>query len=150
MPYPGSYVSAYQQQPPPWGYQWGPPPQQWGGGQDMNNNLISFIIPLLTTLPGLRTGQNTAATLKANLQALPVPPALLPAQVVMGTDYNKLLDYANGIKTAVSGAFDNDNNTYNILRQGILLQVITQMASGGNNQNTALFLVLALAFGGGF
>lgn len=149
----GSYESAYPQPayPPPG---WYPPPMQgYGGGGFDNGQMISLLVSMIVTLPGLRAGATTATALSTALAAIVPPPALLGGNPTI-VDYNALLDYTNKIRTAVVNTLNNDGITFDKVRQGQLFQAlfstIGQGGGGFGGNNSMMVLMMALVLGGGF
>lgn len=134
---PPPYQQPYQQPYPP------PPPQSGG-----DSGLLGLLLPIITTLPAVKNGQAVADQLKTQLAALPEPPQIVGQPTA--TDYNKLLSYATSVKNAVAQTVGNDSTVFAAIRQGILLQTLTGLFSGGGGQNQSLLVILLLAFGGGF
>jgi hypothetical protein len=159
-PQAGTYQSPYQLAPlygppqnlapqvPP-GYYYPPPAPM---GAPMDNSFITALIPLLLTLPGLRTGQVNAQALQTALAAI-TPPAALQGGPPSQLDFNALLDYTKKIKDTLVNTLGNDTTVFSSLRQGALMQAMFGMmggGGGGGGNNAMLFFVLAFSLGGGF
>lgn len=130
------------------GYGWSPPQQQQ---PDMNGQLLSIIIPMLTTMPALRASKTTTQSIISTLTEL-TPPAPIVGQPTQ-TDYNNLLTYANSIKSSVLQAVNNDQSVFSAISTSMLFSIVLPSLSnpysmGGTN--TMMMLVLFMAFGGIF
>lgn len=171
MPYPdpGSYESAYARRPPPGYYYpqqpyyqqppppppyYGPPPvsyyppPQQQPAANLGGNLLQILLPIITTLPAVKNGQQVAANLQTQLAGL-TDPNQIGAQPT-AADYNALLQYSKSVKNAVQQSVGNDANVFAALRQGILFSALSGGLGGQGGQDSTLLIVLLLAFGGGF
>lgn len=165
-PDPGSYESAYARRfgppqyygqppyygPPPVPY-YGPPPVPYYGppqqpAAGLGNGLLQTLLPIITTLPAVKNGQQIADNLQKQLAALTDPNQVTANPTP--ADFNALLNYSKSVKNAVQQAVGNDTNVFAALRQGILFSALSGGLGAQAGQDTTLLIVLLLAFGGGF
>ena len=171
MPYPdpGTYESAYFRRPAP-GYYYPPPPPYYGQAAqlppgyapppvpyyppprqpaaNLGGNLLQILLPIITTLPAVKNGQQVAANLQSQLAGLTDPNQI--GAPPTAADYNALLQYAKSVKNAVQQSVGNDSSVFAALRQAILFTALSGGLGGQGGQDTTLLIVLLLAFGGGF
>lgn len=145
----------YQQQgpppgPPPWWYQQQAPPAylQLQPQQNMNQNMLATLLPIITTLPVIKNGALVAQTLQNQLLALQPPATLALGQTVTAANYNDLLNYSVSVKNAITQSVGNDSTVFAALKQQLLFGLLASNGSGGSQDQSSLFLVLALS--GGF
>lgn len=154
QPAPYGYPAPYPPVPPAYPYPYGAPPapypQAYQQQPDLNQGLLGLILPLVTTLPGLKNGQAVAQNLKNQLAALQPPPLLpVPGMNVTPQQYNDLVNYCLSVKNATEQAVGNDASTFGQIKQGLLLQAFAGLGTGGGGgQNSILFLIILIAFGG--
>lgn len=168
-PDPGSYESAYARRQPPQGYYfgppqyygqpapfygpppvpyYGPPPYAQQPATGLGNNLLQTLLPIITTLPAVKNGQQIADNLQKQLAALTDPNQVTANPTP--ADFNALLNYSKSVKNAVTQAVGNDAGVFSALRQGILFSALSGGLGAQAGQDTTLLIVLLLAFGGGF
>ena len=150
-PYYGYGQPQYYQPPPPPGYY--PPPVPYYGPQvapagNLGGNLLQILLPIITTLPAVKNGQQIAANLQTQLAALtdPNPVTANPTPA----DFNALLQYSKSVKNALQQSVGNDSSVFAAIRQGILFSALSGGLGGQGGQDSTLLIVLLLAFGGGF
>ena len=119
-------------------------------GQDLGCQLLGVVVPLLTTLPALRTERaNTAAIVNALATLRPLQINSPPSQ----QDFITMQNYANTLRNNLMAAVNNEQTVFSTISQGLLFQIVLGAASqpaglGGNNLLIPLVLVMAL--GGSF
>lgn len=143
----GRYNYAYTGMTPPW-----PMPQPQPQPQQSNMDLASMLIPVLVTLPALKSAKVNFATIQQNLSNLPIPADILGNPTA--ADYNALKNAVAGVRQNLQNAVNNDQAAFSAMSQGLIFSLIIPAFSnnqaGGSNGIMLLVLLLALNGGLGF
>lgn len=138
----GNYRYAYPMYPPapP-----APPPQQSNG-----SDLAAMLIPVLLTIPALKTAGTNIAAIGQRLAALNLPPDVVGGNPT-ALDYNNLKNFAGSVRAELLQSVNNDQAAFSAMSRGLLLGlIIPAMMNGNANGNNGLMLVvLLLALQGG-
>lgn len=126
---------------------------------DPGNNLLATLLPLITSLPGLRDAKNIVGTVTSDLAALGDPP-VETAQTVSVTNFNDLSAFVKALKKAVGDDVGADTKAYGSMSQSMLLQALTPMlqsmmtnngmsSMGGSNNQMMMMLLLFIVMSNG-
>ena len=143
LPPSGGYSSYYDQDDQPGAIvvQQAPQPQQ-----DMGQQFLAFMMPMLIGIPSLSGGLSAAETLKNQIAAIPVPPSLNAQPTA--ANYNDLLTYTTSISNALKSSVGNNQDVIRSLRQNMLMSSMMQMmgsaASGGSSNMMMMMMPMMM------